>query len=135
MTRGQAMELNEVAAWSDDQDKGAWLTLVHPVTGEPVGLRLLVAGPDSATQGRARLKLAEELADAADDTGRVSADAREAARLRNLARCVLRWDVTEDGEPVPFTTANVVRLLKAGVWVQAQLDAFAVDRRNFWKVL
>jgi len=101
------------------------------VTGKPTGITLRIAGPDSATQARARLAMVDELAAGADDDGRVNAAAREKARLNTLARCVLGWDIKEDGEPVPFNHANVVRLLRAALWVQAQVDAFASDRAAF----
>lgn len=87
--------------------------------------------PDSATQARARLQMSDDLVAAADDEGRVNAINREKARLNCLARCVLGWDVKEDGEAVPFTHANVLRLLRAAAWVQAQVDAFASDRAAF----
>ena len=125
------MRLSDIEANAEDQERGAWLDLADPWNGKPTGIRLRIAGPDSATQGRAQLTLADELAEAMNETGRVSAEEREAARLRCLARCVLGWEVTEDGKAVPFSFANVLRLLKAAKWVQAQVDAFAADRRRF----
>jgi hypothetical protein len=38
--------------------------------------------------------------------------------------------VVEDGKEVPFTTKNLLTLLKVQ-WIEMQVDAFAVDRRNF----
>lgn len=125
------MLLSEIEHNAEDQDRGAWLDLADPWTGRPTGIRLRIAGPDSATQGRAQLALADELAAALDEAGRVSAEERETARLRCLARCVLAWEVTEEGKPVPFNFGNVLRLLRAAKWVQAQVDAFAADRRRF----
>lgn len=125
------MDLRAILANVEDQDRGEWLDLRHPVTGAATGIRFRIAGPDSATQARARLKLVDELAEQAMDDGRVPAEDREAARLNSLARCVLGWEITEDGQPVPFNHANVVRVLKAAPWVQAQVDAFAADRRAF----
>ena len=125
------MQLNDILADAQDQDRGREFDLLDPVTGKPTGITLRIAGPDSATQARARLQLVDDLAEMADDEGRISAASREKARLNSLARCVLGWDVKEDGEPVPFTHANVVRLLKAAQWVQAQVDGFASDRAAF----
>jgi len=125
------MQLNDILAFSEDQDRGRWFDLADPVTGEPTGIRLRIVGPDSATQARARLKLADELAELADAEGRVSAEAREKARLNNLARCVLGWEIAEDGAPVPFSQANVLRFLRAAQWVQLQVDGFASDRSAF----
>src|SRR3989338_101186 len=106
--KGPAMQLNEIEGFAEDQDRGAWLELLDPVKGQQTGLRVKVAGPDSATQARARL-----------------------ARGGNWARCVVAWEVQADGKPVPFSFENVLRLLRAGVWVQSQIDAFAADRRRF----
>ncbi len=125
------MQLNDILADAQDQDRGRELELADPVTGKLTGIVLRIAGPDSATQHRARLQLMDDLAAAADEDGQVNAEAREKARLNSLARCVLGWEISEDGQPVPFNHANVVRLLRAAVWVQAQVDAFAADRRMF----
>lgn len=125
------MDLTDILNDAQDQDRGRDFDLIDPVTGKPTGITVHLAGPDSATQARARLQLMDDLADMADDEGRVNAAAREKARINSLARCVLGWDVKEDGEPVPFNHANVVRLLKAASWVQAQVDAYASDRAAF----
>lgn len=125
------MQLNDIIADAQGQDTGRDFELVDPVTGQPVGITLRIAGPDSATQARARLQMVDDLAASADADGKVTAAAREKARLNSLARCVLGWDVKEDGQPVPFTHANVLRLLSAAQWVQIQIDAFASDRAAF----
>lgn len=123
------MQLSEVMNLTEDQERGQWLDLLNPYDGAPVGVRLLIAGPDSRTQAKARLQMADELADVADDQGQVSAEQREAARLRALARCVLNWEASEDGAAVPFTFEAGLRLIKAGRWVQEQVDEFAGSRR------
>ncbi|MFJ1293238.1 hypothetical protein ACEPPZ_14320 [Paracoccus yeei] len=125
------MQLNDILADAQDQDRGRDFDLLDPVTGKATGIKLRIAGPDSATQARARLQMVDDLADAADADGRVSAADREKIRLNTLARCVLGWEVQEDGQAVPFTHAHVVRLLKAAHWVQQQVDGFASDRAAF----
>lgn len=125
------MQLNDILADAQDQDRGRDFDLLDPVTGKPTGITLRIAGPDSATQARARLQLVDDLAEMADDEGRISAASREKARLNSLARCVLGWDIKEDGQPVPFNHATVVRVLKSAHWLQAQVDAFASDRAAF----
>ena len=125
------MQLNDIHAHAADQDKGKWFDLVDPVEGRPTGIRLLMAGPDSATQRRAELALVDELAMLADGDGRVSAENREKARLNCLARCVLGWEIEEGGEPVPFTHGNVLRLLTSARWVREAVDGFAGDRAAF----
>lgn len=127
------MQLDEVLAFATDQDRGRELELVSPVDGERTGIKLWIVGPDSDTARKAQLALADELADVADADGRVTAEQRERARLNCLARHVLRWEITEAGQPVSFSHSNVVRLLRVR-WAQEQVDSFAADRRNYiWK--
>lgn len=125
------MDLSELHAMAADQDKGRWFDLLDPVSGAATGIRVRVAGPDSATQQRAQLALVDELAEMAGPDGQVSAEHRERARINCLAACVLDWEISEDGAPLPFTHRNVVRLLTAGRWVQSQIDGFANDRAAF----
>lgn len=121
-------DLADVSADVADQDRGAWFILADPVSGEATGLRFRVAGPDSATQHRAQLAMVDELAEMAGPDGRVSAEHREEARLNCLAKCVLGWEVVENGQPVPFSHKNVLRVLRMARWVHAQVDGFAADR-------
>ena len=115
--------LNNVA----DQDRGREFELLDPVNGAPTGIKLWIVGPDSVTAHRARLALSDELTAMADAEGCLTAEQRERARLNCLAAHVLRWEIIEDGKPVPFSTANLLRLLRVH-WVQEQADAFAADR-------
>lgn len=125
------MQLNDIVGEAQDQDRGRDFDLLDPVTGHPTGITLRIVGPDSATQARARLQMTDDLADAADLDGRVSAADREKARLNSLARCIVGWQIEENGEQVPFSHANVLRFLKAAQWVQQQVDAFASDRSAY----
>ena len=124
------MTLDEIHANLADQERGRWLDVVEPWEGKPAGIRLLIAGPDSDTQRKARIARMDELADAADGEGKVSAGTREKARINSLARCVLSWEIIEDGTPLPFSHKALVKLLNVG-WVQEQADAFAGTRAHF----
>ena len=124
------MQLEDIFSAIAEQDRGRELDLLHPATGEPTGIKLTIAGPDSDTARRARLRLMDELAELSGADGRVSAEKREAARHNYLAALVLRLDAIEAGEAVPSTAANILRLLRV-TWLEQQVDAFAGDRRNF----
>lgn len=121
------MTLEEILSNVADQDRGKEFELADPVSGKPTGIKLWIVGPDSETAHRARLALSDEIGEMSDHEGRISAENREKARLRCLARHVLRWEIEEEGQPVPFSTANVLRLLRVH-WVQEQVDGFASDR-------
>lgn len=128
------LDLSAIEANQLDQDRGAEIELQHPATGEPTGLKLTLAGPDSATQKRAKVELADSLADLADAEGHVSAEAREKAAIASLAKCVIRWDVSLDGEQLACEHKHIVRLLSVP-WVREQVDAFAGNRAAFMKGL
>lgn len=125
------MDFAEVLANNIDQDQGRVLELVHPVEGTPTGMKFWIVGPDSATAQRARIAMMDELQEAARPDGTVSAENREIARLNCLARHVRRFEVNENGQPMPFNHQMMVRILRAGTWMQTQIDAFAADRANF----
>jgi hypothetical protein len=125
------MTFDDLNANLVDQDRGRWLDVVDPWEGNPIGLRLLIAGPDSDTQRKARLEMMDKLADAADAEGKISAETREKLRINCLARCVLNWDVAASfGLSAAFGHAAVVKVLQLA-WLQQQADAFAGDRSRF----
>lgn len=125
------MDLSDVLANNIDQDQGRMLELVDPVEGTPTGMKFWIVGPDSETAHRARIAMMDELVEMARPDGTVSAADRETARLNCLARHVLRFEITEDGQALPFSHKMMVRILRAGTWMQTQIDAFAADRANF----
>lgn len=123
------IELQDIRAHAIDQERGEWFELPDPVTGKGTGIRLRIAGPDSETQRKARLALADALAQVADDEGRVTPEHRETARLESLARCVLDWELGEDGERLQCTFPAVLRFLRAATWVQVAVDNMAGLRK------
>jgi hypothetical protein len=116
----------DLAALDDlvaEQDRGAECIITHPVTGEPMDMVLIVAGPDSDIQRRARLAIADELLAYRD---RPSADDQERLAIEQLARCVVGWRVKRDGEDVEFTFTNVVRIFRKFVFVREQVESLAL---------
>lgn len=125
--------LDDILANVADQDRGRECELIDPVTGEPTGIKLWVVGPDSQTAHNARIAMTDELMEMTRSDGTVSGEDRERARLNSLARLVTKWEVLENGKPVPFSHKHVVRLLAVS-WVEAQIDAFASNRAHFREV-
>ena len=114
----------------EHQDRGARLTVIHPVTGERMtDIVLTVAGPDSATARNARIKYSDELM---AFRNRPSADELERIEIERLARLVIGWDVKRDGKPVEFSFTNVVRLLKSAHFIREQVEAFSQDRAAYF---
>jgi hypothetical protein len=121
---------------SEDQDAGRELHLVDPFTGQPSGIVLVLAGPDSATARRARIALADRLAEMADHDGRVSAEHRATARQEALLALIIRgFAIDGDGKNETVShlpiARDTVRRLVSTPWVEEQADAFAADRRNY----
>lgn len=123
------MTLDDIRSNLADQDRGRWLDVLDPWEGQLV-LRLRIAGPDSDVQHRARIQMMDELAAAADGEGKVSFEVREKARVNCLGRCVLGWEIEEDGKQLPFSQKALLVFLNVA-WIQQQADAFAADRANF----
>lgn len=122
---------NDLAACDDlvaQQDRGAECAIVHPVTGEPMDIVLIVAGPDSDTQRRARLDTTDALQAFA---GRPPAVEQERIAVEQLAKCVVGWNVKQDGQDVPFSFTAVVRLLTKFQFIREQVDAFAASRAPY----
>lgn len=110
----------------EGQDRGAEMTAKHPVTGDPMpDIVLIIAGPDSDTARRARLKMQDELM---AFRGRPPADEYDRMDIDRLARCVVGWRVKRDGKDVEFSFTNVVRLFKAMTFLREQADKFAESR-------
>ncbi|QRY66543.1 hypothetical protein JVX98_19295 [Ensifer sp. PDNC004] len=123
-------DLDDILANVEDQDRGAEMQLRNPATGELTGLMLTLAGPDSLTQRRSRLQMADDLADLAQADGTITAEVRERVAIASLARCVLRWKVMQGGVELPCSHTHIIRVLSVP-WVREQVDAFAGDRTKF----
>jgi hypothetical protein len=104
--------------------------VIHPATGEALpDLVLIVAGPDSDVQRRARLKLADDLL---EYRLHVPADDRERLEIEFFARCVIGWRFKEGGQELPFSHSAVVRVLRQHRYIREQLEAFAASRTAYF---
>ncbi len=92
------MDLSHFDDLIEGQDRGADLTIRHPVTGEDIAdIVLTVAGPDSDVQRRARLKLQDELY---AYRGKPPVEELDRLEIERVARCVVGWRVKRDGADV-----------------------------------
>lgn len=114
----------------EHQDRGAELVLAHPVTGEKLSdMVLIVAGPDSDTARRARIKFSDELM---AFRHRPPADELERMEIERLARLVIGWRVTRDGKPMEFSFTNTVRLLTSAQFIREQVETFSQNRAPYF---
>lgn len=113
----------------EGQDRGAELLIKHPVTGEPTDVVLIVAGPDSDVQRRARLKMQDALY---AFRGRPPADEFDRLEIERLARCIVGWRVKRDGQDVPFAFSVAVKILSEFRFIREQVEAFAASRVDYF---
>lgn len=109
--------------------KESELELVHPVSGDKLGVKLTVVGKDS----KEFLKAAEALAKqkAKDD---VSFEDMLKTSADFVAALVTGWS-SDEFFGGPFSREALIALLSnpAYAWLKEQLEAFVADRKNFFR--
>lgn len=100
-------------------------TIRHPMTGEETGFVFWVAGPYSKEQDAARAWVQSEATKLRATHQGIPSEARESLAVGQLARCVTDWSMREHGVSIPFTLANVARVLGASRAIREQVDEFA----------
>ncbi len=112
-------------------DEGAELHVLHPATGEDLGIVIRLAGTDSAAYRRALSAAANRRPQA----GRKKATLEElqAENIEIMAACTLDWSgVSLDGQSMlPFTRKDAVTLYTRFPWIREQADAFMAERAHY----
>lgn len=127
------MDLSDITNSAGAQEKGHEFELLDPVRGDPTGIKLRLAGPDSQISRKARQTLEREVSRLSNRSGGMSPEARERLMDDFFAAITLDWTVKEKGKSVPYSKDAFLRLLRAGLWVRAQIDGFAGDRSPYFK--
>ena len=127
------MQLSDLSRLADEQDQGRFFDLRDPIQGEPTGIKFKIAGPDSKIAKKARLETEREITKHAKRGGG-EVPPQDRARIMDdfYFALTIGWDITEGGQPVPFSRENFQRVLDAGLWIRAQIDFFAGDRSPYF---
>ena len=105
-------------------NKGAKLTLKHPVTGDDLD-SIVVAGMESDAFRKAKHEMAQRRI---DNQGKISIQQVEEDAIKLLASCVISWgDLTISG----MTPTDSFAVLSEYSWIREQVDAFVSNRANF----
>ena len=113
-------------------EEGADLEIVHPRTGEPLGIIISVVGADSPTYRSELHKLANKRAKRG--RGVLNSESIEADNIELLVACTRGWSGLDyKGAALAFSPANARMVYKDFVWLREQVDAFIGDRANFLK--
>ena len=115
---------------------GIDVELFSPRDGTPLDMFITVLGKDSdkfnevtTAQNRARIQQAQQ---GGFRPGRGPVNTGEREGLELLAACTIGWKNIElDGEMLPFTTANAVKLYKRFPWIKEAIDIAIGDRALF----
>ena len=132
-------------------EKGAWLQLVDPVSGEDLGdkddegkmiqpCRIRVRGADSMAYEEAVARtVAMRSKKTPPKKGRVSANQlleaageNEGIQAEELAAITLGWEnIQWQGEDFPHSHENAVKLYSEHRWIREQVIEFFGDRSSF----
>ncbi|MFM2129058.1 MAG: hypothetical protein RL477_604 [Pseudomonadota bacterium] len=126
------VDLSAIEASIRRQDEGIVVDIMGPDGKTPLGLRIRVAGPDSARAVAAQDALTDELL-AAQNDGKPTAATYSARRVRWLAKLTLSWEgkVRFDGAEHEFSEAAAAALYERFPFVLNQIDRAAGDRSRF----
>jgi hypothetical protein len=117
-------------------DNGATYEVVHPSTGEPLGIKITLAGIDSKIYRDAQRKLTNKRLKQTFDKRVVNktptSEEFEAETVDILAKCTLNWEnVIWEGKELPCNYENAKIIYLNLLWLRDQIDAFINDRANF----
>lgn len=132
----QGADFGVFDAFLQAQETGIAVDILSPLN-KPIGLQIIICGPDSERMQKAIAQVtAETAAEAAkrDDLGDEPADASDKRMIAILAKSVVSWgpnDPVVDGVPLVCTEANVKALLTKYRFVRDQLEFKASRRSSF----
>lgn len=112
-------------------EEGAELEVLDPVTNEPVGVFITLAGADSAIHRKTTATIAKRrLSNTKGFRNRaLDPEKFEAEGIEVLAACTLGWKgVVADGAPLPCSRDNAIMLYTRFPWLREQVDQFVSDR-------
>lgn len=113
-------------------ENGGTLEVLHPVTGERLGISINLVGADSAKFKAARNA---QIRKRIGKRGLTDPEVLDDDDARLLAACTLDWSGVEmNGQSVEFSEKAAFDLYKRFPWLREQAAAFVGDRANFLPV-
>lgn len=128
-----SFDLSTFDALSTNSEQGVELDVRHPVTQEPIGWTLRIAGAESDRVKKVTRR--QRNAALKGQRKHLTSDLLETQQREVLAACVISWTFADgvkiDGEQPDCTPENVDRLLKRFSWLGQQIDDKASDQSAF----
>ena len=112
-------------------EDGAELEVLHPISGEKLGIAIRLAGTDSAVHRKATTAIASRRTKGGVRRN-INLDDLQAESIEILARCTLSWSgVVLDGKDVPPSKEAAAALYTRFPWLREQVETFISDRANY----
>ncbi|WP_302983489.1 hypothetical protein [Bilophila wadsworthia] len=112
-------------------EDGAELEVLHPISGEKLGIAIRLAGTDSAVHRKATTAIASRRTKGGFRRN-INLDDLQAESIEILARCTLSWSgVVLDGKDVPPSKEAAAALYTRFPWLREQVETFISDRANY----
>ena len=129
-------DLSALDSIVDAQENGVDIEILHPGTGEPLGMKFHVVGQDSKPFIKARRKVVSarmgKRAISRKDPEKLERDG-----LETLACCVVSWStggepgIKLDGEVLDCNPENVMKVFERFPFIREQVDEVVGDRAAF----
>jgi len=127
-----SFDLNTLSGLTSDQENGTEVVILHPGSGEPIGIKMQVAGPDSKRQKAATSLIVAERTEMR--LRRITAARLEDENIRVAAASIISWSgVIENGKEIEYSPSAALGLLTRYPFIREQIVSYSGDRANFLK--
>ncbi len=125
-------DLDSFSGLTEAQESGTEVNILHPGTGDPLGITMQVAGPDSKRQKAATALIVAERAELR--LRKISATRLEEESNRIAAASIISWHgVKEGGKEIEYSPSAALGLLLRYPFIREQVVSYSGDRANFLK--
>lgn len=129
---GSLFDITSFSRLSESQEEGVNVEILHPGTGEELGVTIVVAGPDSKLAKGAERRMIDGRIKGRK-IKKLTADELQVEGLKKLAACVISWDgMLENGKSLECNVENVLRVFELCPWIAEQVAETAGDRAAFF---
>jgi len=126
-------DLSQFSDLTKAQEEGIDVPILHPKTGDEMGIVVRVAGPDSARQRKARAAVNNERLSKQRNKKPTVADL-ESDAIKVTAASVISWKgIEENGKAVDYSTEAAEDIFKRHPWLYEQVASAVGDRAVFIK--
>jgi hypothetical protein len=131
----KTQKINDLSAFDglkEAQEAGIDIELKDP-SGQPIGVSIRVAGPDSERQRKVMKALTNERINN-EDLATATAEDIEVNTLKILAASVISWSpIVLDGSDLPYSEESAIRLFTRFPFIREQVEKKAGKRTGFMK--